>query len=150
MGNTDDIIAIGSDHAGFGMKEYLKAKLREQGYIVYDFGAYSAEPVDYPDPIHLLASSVEKGMYKRGIILCGSGNGAAIVANKYPHVRAALCWNDEISRLARQHNDANIVSLPARFVTNLDAAGIVNIFLDTPFEGGRHARRVGKISILLQ
>ncbi|TSA28011.1 MAG: ribose 5-phosphate isomerase B [Bacteroidetes bacterium] len=150
MTDSGEVIAIGSDHAGFGMKKYLKKKLAEWGFESKDFGTFSEESMDYPDPIHPLASAMEKGEYQRGIIICGSGNGAAMVANKYMHIRAALCWNNEIAKLARQHNDANIISIPARFVSNVKAAEMVHLFLDTTFEGGRHERRVKKISILLQ
>ncbi|MBL7110841.1 MAG: RpiB/LacA/LacB family sugar-phosphate isomerase [Bacteroidales bacterium] len=150
MTKSVEIIAIGSDHAGFGMKKYLMNKLAKWGFEVKDFGTFSEESMDYPDPIHPLANAIEKGEYKKGIILCGSGNGAIMVANKYPHVRAALCWKDKITRLARQHNDANIISLPARFISNVHAAKLVKLFLHTEFEGGRHERRVKKISATLQ
>ncbi len=141
-----EIIAIGSDHAGYEMKEYLKKKIGDRGFEVNDFGTYSNESMDYPDPIHPLAASIEKGLFNRGIIICGSGNGAAMVANKYSHVRAALCWKPEIAKLSRLHNDANILSLPARFITNDQAADMLEVFLTTDFEGGRHQRRVDKIS----
>ena len=108
-------------------------------------GTHSGDSVDYPDYIHPLAFAVETGKYQRGIIICGSGNGAAMVANKYPHVRAALCWTREIAELARLHNDANILSLPARFISLQEALSIVKTFLETSFEGGRHSRRVEKI-----
>ncbi len=150
MGKSVEIIAIGSDHAGYVMKEYLKKKLVEWGYELKDFGTFSDESMDYPDPIHPLASSIEHGKYRRGIIICGSGNGVAMVANKYPHVRAAICWEEEITKLARKHNDANIISIPARFVSNVHAADFVRLFLNTEFEGGRHERRVKKISVLIQ
>lgn len=149
MPETSEIIAIGSDHAGFLTKEYLKTMLAGWGYEVRDFGTFSEESMDYPDPIHPLAKSVEEGEYRFGIILCGSGNGVAMVANKYTHVRAALCWNEEIAKLARLHNDANIVSVPARFVDDRMAATIVYTFLTTGFEGGRHKRRVQKIAEIL-
>jgi ribose 5-phosphate isomerase B len=110
-------------------------------------GTYSADSVDYPDFIHPLAKGVNDGKYKRGIIICGSGNGAQMVANKYPKVRAALCWSAEIARLARQHNNANILALPGRFIDFDTAAGLAEIFLTTAFEGGRHSQRVNKISI---
>ena len=150
MTKYDEIIAIGSDHAGFGMKEYLKKKLVEWGFETKDFGTFSEESMDYPDPIHPLASAIEKGVYQKGIIICGSGNGVAMVANKYPHVRAALCWEDETTRLARKHNNANIISLPARFISTDSAAELVKLFLHTEFEGGRHERRVNKISATIQ
>ncbi|MBE0646379.1 MAG: ribose 5-phosphate isomerase B [Bacteroidales bacterium] len=150
MAKPLEIIAIGSDHAGFLMKEYLIKILVGWGYEVKDFGTFSEERMDYPDPIHPLANAVEHGEYGRGVIICGSGNGVAMVANKYPHVRAALCWEEEIVKLARQHNDANIISIPARFVSNVLAADMVHLFLTTDFEGGRHEERVKKISETIQ
>ena len=110
------IIPIASDHGGYEMKQFLIEKLLEAGYKVKDFGTYGTESVDYPDMIHPLAKAIELGEYPLGIILCGSGNGAQMTANKHPHVRAALCWNEELAKLARQHNDANILSLPGRFI----------------------------------
>jgi ribose 5-phosphate isomerase B len=139
------IIPIASDHGGFEMKQYLIEKLKESGYEVRDFGTYSSESVDYPDMIHPLAKAIEKGEYPLGIILCGSGNGAQMTANKHPHVRAALCWNVELAKLARQHNNANILSLPGRFIPKALAWEMVQAFLNTEFEGGRHTRRVEKI-----
>ncbi len=144
----DKKIAIGSDHAGFCLKEKLKSFLAKEGYEIQDFGTDSEESVDYPDYIHPLAKTIEEGKLETGIILCGSGNGVAMVANKYRHVRAAVCWNEEISKLARQHNNANILALPARFLKEEDAVKIVHAFLTTPFEGGRHERRVNKISLV--
>ena len=139
------IIPIASDHGGFEMKQYIIGKLREAGYEVRDFGTNSSESVDYPDMIHPLAKAIENGEYPLGIILCGSGNGAQMSANKHHGVRAALCWNVELAKLARQHNNANIISLPGRFVSNELAWEMVTTFLDTPFEGGRHQRRIEKI-----
>lgn len=127
------------------MKQFIIEKLQESGYEVKDYGTYSTDSVDYPDMIHPLARDIEKGVYPIGIILCGSGNGAQMTANKHPHVRAALCWNEELAKLARQHNDANIMALPGRFIPFDQAWRMVQIFLDTPFEGGRHTRRVEKI-----
>ncbi|MFA0961912.1 ribose 5-phosphate isomerase B [Roseivirga sp. BDSF3-8] len=138
-------IAIGGDHAGFEYKEAIKSMLAEKGYEVGDFGPGSADSVDYPDFAHPLATAVEKGTYTLGVLICGSGNGVAITANKHAGVRAAICWNDELSALARQHNDANVISLPARFISLEEAKKITLTFLETDFEGGRHARRVGKI-----
>ncbi len=149
MSESKNIIPIASDHGGFLMKQFLIKKLEESGYTVKDFGTYSEESVDYPDFIHPLAKAVNDGIYERGIIMCGSGNGAQITANKYLHVRAGLCWNREQAKLTRQHNDANIISLPGRFVPFDEAWEMVKIFLNTPFEGGRHVRRVEKISKLL-
>lgn len=139
------IIPIASDHGGFEMKQFLIEKLEESGYEVVDYGTHSAESVDYPDMIHPLATAIEKGEYPLGIILCGSGNGAQMTANHHHGVRAALCWNEEIARLARQHNDANILALPGRFVSNELAWKMVEVFLNTKFEGGRHERRIEKI-----
>ena len=139
------IIPIASDHGGFQMKQYLIEKLNEAGYEVVDFGCFSESSVDYPDMIHPLAHAIEVGQFPLGIILCGSGNGAQMTTNKHPHVRAALCWNVELAKLARQHNDANILSLPGRFIPFELAWEMVQVFLNTPFEGGRHERRVQKI-----
>jgi ribose 5-phosphate isomerase B len=141
-----DIIAIGSDHAGFLMKEFLKKNLENKGYKFQDYGAQSEEPVDYPDVIHPLAADINDGKFRRGVILCGSGNGAAIVANKYKNIRAAYCWNREVVKLARKHNDANIIVLPARYISNKEALRFTEIFLETAFEGGRHQRRIDKIT----
>lgn len=141
-----DKIAIGSDHAGFEFKEALKGWLEKQGYLVKDFGAYSAESADYPDFAHPVADAVEKGEFETGLLLCGSANGVAITANKHQGVRAALCWTEEVAELARLHNNANIVCIPARFISYDQAEKILSRFLQTTFEGGRHARRVDKIS----
>ena len=140
-------IAIGCDHAGFSTKEEIKSYLESLGHLVWDFGAHSSESVDYPDYAHPLAKSVEQGDYTFGILVCGSGNGVSIVANKYQGIRSAVCWNDEIARLARQHNNANVCAVPARYVSIQDAKLIVKSFIETDFEGGRHARRVEKIPI---
>jgi ribose 5-phosphate isomerase B len=145
--SSKSIIAIASDHAGYNLKEAIKKHFEKKGYDFKDFGTFSEESVDYPDFAHKLARSVQKGDYERGITICGSGNGISMAANKHNGVRAALCWNVEIAELARQHNDANICSLPARFVSEDDAFNIVNAFLNTDFEGGRHQRRVEKISL---
>lgn len=142
------IIPIASDHGGFEMKEFLVERLKEAGYEVRDFGTNSKESVDYPDMIHPLASAIEHQEYPLGIILCGSGNGAQMTANHHHHVRAALCWNVELAKLARQHNDANILALPGRFISNELAWEMVQAFLNTDFEGGRHTKRVEKIEPL--
>jgi ribose 5-phosphate isomerase B len=147
MDKSSEVIPIASDHGGFEMKKYIIDHLVESGYEVKDFGTYNDESVDYPDFIHPLAREINAGNYKLGIILCGSGNGAQMVANKYPHVRAALCWSEEITRLARQHNNANILSLPGRFLEPDFAMKLVKIFLTTVFDGGRHQKRVEKISL---
>lgn len=138
-------IAMGSDHAGFELKEHLKAWLIVKGYVVSDFGTFSTESVDYPDFIHPVAQSVGDLRSDAGIIICGSGNGAAITANKHQNIRAALCWNVEIARFAKEHNDANIISLPARYISTDLAEEIVSAFLSATFEGGRHSLRIDKI-----
>ena len=139
------IIPIASDHGGFEMKQYLIEKLQNAGFEVRDFGTHNANSVDYPDMIHPLATAISKGEFPLGIILCGSGNGAQMTANHHTHVRAALCWNVELAKLARQHNDANILALPGRFIPNELAWEMVQAFLFTEFEGGRHSARVEKI-----
>ena len=142
-------LAIGCDHAGYDLKEYLKKRLQSLDYKVDDFGVYNTERVDYPDIIHPLASAINQHIKDIGIIICGTGIGASIVANKYPGVRAALCWKPEIAVLARKHNNANILALPGRFISHEEAWEVVTIFLITPFEGGRHERRVNKIVPIL-
>ena len=139
-------IAIGSDHAGFELKEALKKWLESNNYRVNDFGTNTLDSVDYPDFAHPVAHAVEKSEAELGVLLCGSANGVAITANKHQGIRAALCWTEEIAALARQHNNANIVCIPARFVSEAQAVKILGTFLNTPFEGGRHERRVEKIS----
>jgi ribose 5-phosphate isomerase B len=140
------IIAIGSDHAGFEYKQSLKQWLEINNYTVTDYGTNSLDSVDYPDFAHPVANAVEKGEADSGLLLCGSANGVAITANKHQGIRAALCWTDEIAALARQHNNANILCIPARYVSIDEAERIMITFLRTPFEGGRHDRRVEKIS----
>lgn len=140
-------VAIGSDHAGFLLKEKLKAYLQDKGFKVIDFGAYSEERADYPDFAHPVAKSVEIKEVDFGLIMCGTGNGINMAANKHKGIRAALCWNPEIAALARQHNDANVLTLPARCITEEEAIKIVDAFFSTAFEGGRHTERVNKISI---
>ncbi|WP_299285420.1 ribose 5-phosphate isomerase B [uncultured Mucilaginibacter sp.] len=137
-------IAIGADHAGFELKETLRSSLTE--YQLKDFGTYSAESVDYPDFAHPVAFAVENGEFDLGILICGSGNGIAITANKHQGIRAAICWNIELASLARKHNNANVLCLPARFIPVKEALAITQTFLTTEFEGGRHANRVNKIS----
>jgi len=138
-------IALGSDHAGFNYKEMLKPLLASWGHDVRDFGTQSAEPVDYPLFIRHAAEAVAKGECERGIVLGGSGNGEAIAANKVRGIRCALCWNEQTAQWARQHNDANMLSLGQRTISGEMAVKIVRIWLETPFEGGRHARRVSLI-----
>jgi ribose 5-phosphate isomerase B len=142
MNNT---IAIASDHAGFQMKLEIIRFLESEGYKVKDFGTDSSSSVDYPDFGHPLAAAVESGAFPLGISLCGSGNGINMVTNKHQGIRGALCWNQEITRLARLHNDANICSIPARFISLQEAKEIVLIFLRTDFEGDRHVKRIHKI-----
>jgi ribose 5-phosphate isomerase B len=139
-------IAIGGDHAGFEYKVKLIAKLNSLGYEVKDFGPFSDASVDYPDYVHPLSSAIEAGEYEFGILICGSGNGVAITANKHQGIRAALCWNVELAALARQHNNANVIALPARFISYELAEKLAETFLTTEFEGGRHQTRVNKIA----
>jgi len=138
-------IAIGADHAGFDYKQALAAALTT-AIEIRDFGTYSVDSVDYPDFAHPVALAVESGECDLGILVCGSANGVAITANKHQGIRAAICWNSELASLARQHNNANIVCIPARFISLYEAEEIVNTFLSTDFEGGRHANRVNKMS----
>lgn len=138
-------IAIGADHAGYTYKAAIAHWLTRNGYDIIDAGTDSEASTDYPDHVHPVADAVEKGDAHLGIILCGSGNGVAMTANKHQGIRAALCWNNEIASLARQHNDANILAIPARFVPEAVALSMVQTFLETPFEGGRHQKRVDKI-----
>jgi ribose 5-phosphate isomerase B len=140
-----EVIPIASDHAGFELKQKLAGTLREMGYEVQDLGTTSDQSTDYPDFAHPLAREVSTGDVKRGVLLCGTGLGMSYVANRYPHVRAAVAWTPEVAALARQHNDANVLVLPARFVSSDEAKAILKTWLDTPFEGGRHERRVEKI-----
>ncbi len=139
-------IAIGGDHAGFEYKEELIKSLESQGHTVKDFGTYGLDSVDYPDFAHPVAKAVESKESEFGILICGSANGVAITANKHQGIRAAICWQNELAALARQHNNANIVCIPARFVSIEEADKIVKTFLSTSFEGGRHEARVGKIN----
>lgn len=143
MNNTLNI-AIGADHAGFDYKEAIAKWLNADN--LKDFGTYSSASADYPDFAHPVASAVENGEFDYGILVCGSANGVAITANKHQGVRAAICWNEELASLARKHNNANIVCIPARFISIEEAEKIVKTFLSTEFEGGRHANRVNKIS----
>ncbi len=146
MSDADrETIPIASDHAGFELKQKVTAQLEKLGLKVQDLGANSEQPSDYPDYAHPLANEVSTGQAKRGILLCGSGIGVDIVANRYPHVRAALSWRPEIAELSRRHNDSNVLVIPARFVSDAEASEIVDKWLTTKFEGGRHARRVNKI-----
>lgn len=147
MSENDQYLALASDHAGFHLKECIKKFLESEGYIVMDYGCYSGDSIDYPDVIHPLANDINCGKYKRGIILCGSGIGVSIVANKYDGVRAALCCDAERAELCRLHNDANVLAIGARFVDEMEALKMCKTFLTTSFEGGRHQKRVDKIKI---
>jgi len=137
-------LSIGCDHAGFQLKEFLKTNFKDLEWL--DKGCYSTDSVDYPDFAHAVATSIEGGESSMGILICGSGNGISMSANKHAGIRAAIAWKPELASLARQHNDANILSLPARFISEQEAVEIVKAFLDAKFEGGRHQGRVDKIS----
>jgi len=145
--NKFETIGLASDHAGFKMKEYLRNWLLDEGFKVVNFGCNSADSCDYPDFAHPLAEAVSRGECTFGISMCGSGNGINMVVNKHPQIRSALCWNREIASLARRHNDANICALPARFLAPSEAQAIVEEFLQTAFEGGRHSVRIRKIPL---
>lgn len=145
MKNT---IAIGSDHAGFEYKEALKEYLTSKNIEVKDFGTFSNTSCDYPDFAHPVAENVENGSFNYGILICGSANGVAITANKHQQIRACIAWKNEIAALARQHNNANILCLPSRFISLQEAKEFTNTFINTDFEGGRHANRVNKIACI--
>ncbi len=140
-------IAIACDHAGFQLKEQVKMYLNNMGYEVEDFGTNSEASVDYPDFVHPLANFIEQNQQLKGILICGSGIGVSISANRHKLVRAALCWNEEVAKLSRMHNNANVICLPARFISKGAAEKMIDTFLNTSFEGGRHENRVGKIEI---
>ena len=141
------MIGLASDHAGFALKQHVRAYLEEKGIEYKDYGTYSEESCDYPDFGHALAKGIEDGECEKGIAVCGSGEGISITLNKHQGIRAALCWIPEIAHLARQHNDANVLVMPGRFITNEEADAIMDEYLQTSFEGGRHARRVAKIPV---
>ncbi len=143
--NFSKPIAIGSDHAGYDYKEDLISFLEAKDLAFHDFGTHSKDSVDYPDFAHPVADAVEKGEAAFGILICGSANGVAITANKHKGIRAAVCWGEELAKLAREHNDANIICIPARFVREGDAEKMLQLFMTTEFEGGRHQLRVAKI-----
>ena len=149
MEKNKGIIAIACDHAGYEMKEFVKSELTKMSYEIKDYGTFSTDSVDYPDMVHPLGRDINSGVYGKGIVICGSGNGVQMTVNKYPNVRCALCWIDEIAVMARKHNDANVISIPARFISKEMGMQIVNGFLNTDFEGGRHQARVEKINQLL-
>lgn len=140
-------IGIACDHAGYQLKEFMTGYLGSLGYDVLDYGCHSEESCDYPDFAHELAKGIEDGDCTRGIAVCGSGNGIAMTLNKHQSIRAAICWQSEIASLASQHNNANVCVLPGRFIDNTTAASIVDSFLDTPFEGGRHQARLDKMPV---
>jgi ribose 5-phosphate isomerase B len=140
-------IAIGNDHAGYEMKVTLLKWLEEQGYELRDFGTDTPDSVDYPDYVHPVASAVEKGEFRFGILVCGSGQGVSFTANKHQGIRAALCWKPEIAKLSREHNNANILCLPGRFISDEEGIDILKNFLETKFEGARHQNRISKVSI---
>ena len=144
---TKTRIAFGCDHAGFELKQKLMAAISDR-FETKDFGCFSDNSVDYPDFVHPLAMSVANGQYEFGILICGSGNGVCITANKHQQIRAALCWTKELGELARLHNDANVLCLPSRFISEATAKEILDIFLTTAFEGGRHKNRVKKIALM--
>ena len=141
------VIGLCCDHAGFNLKEHIKNMLTAEGYEYKDYGTYSSDSCDYPDYAHPLAIAVEQGECYPGIAICGSGEGISMTLNKHQGVRAALCWCEEISRLARQHNDANVCVMPGRFISVDEARAVVEVFLRTTFEGGRHQRRIEKIPV---
>ena len=143
-------IAIGSDHAGFSLKEFIKDYLQSKDHQVTDHGAYSEERADYPDYAHPTACQLISGEVDLGIVICGSGNGINMTVNKYAQIRSALCWTEELAALARQHNNANVLALPARFISKEVAIACVDAFLGSDFEGGRHEARVAKISSGIQ
>jgi len=147
MFDKSKTLALGCDQGGYALKENIKIKLAESGYSVRDFGAYTTDSIDYPDVVHPIASAVNQGQYEMALLICGSGNGVCMTANKYAAIRAALCWNTELARLARAHNDANILCLPGRFMTDNEALSAVMAFLTTDFEGGRHKTRIEKIPL---
>ena len=140
-------IALASDHAGYALKQEVIAYLTAQGATTHDFGCYSTDSCDYPDFAHPMAAAVEKGEYDFGITICSTGNGICMTANKHQGIRAALCWDNDLARLARQHNNANVLGLPANFISREKAIELVQIFFSTDFEGGRHERRINKIPL---
>ena len=138
-------LALGADHAGYEHKAAIIEYLESEGHTLLNFGTDSGESVDYPDHVHPVAGAVESSKAEMGILVCGSANGVAMTANKHPGIRAAICWNEQITKLARQHNDANVMCIPARFISSEQAIEFLKLFLETEFEGDRHKRRVDKI-----
>jgi ribose 5-phosphate isomerase B len=147
MGEKQQIIPIGSDHGGFKMKQFLIEKLSKEGFEFKDYGTFSEASVDYPDFIHPVAKAVNDREFEKGIVICGSGQGANMTANKYQNIRSALCWNLEQTELTRLHNDANIMAIPGRFIEFEIAVEMVKKFFTTDFEGGRHIKRIEKIPV---
>ena len=143
-----EIIGLASDHAGYELKCVIKEHLEKRGYVLKDYGNDSSVSSDYPDYAHLIGYGIDNNEIKQGFVFCGSGNGINMTVNKHPAVRSALCWNTEIASLARHHNDANICSLPARFITEDEAKNIVDVFLNESFDGGRHLTRIKKIPLV--
>jgi ribose 5-phosphate isomerase B len=144
---SDLVIAMASDHAGFARKQAIIRHFQEKGIKFHDFGCYSEESCDYPEFAHAIAKAVSNGEYPIGITFCGTGQGISITANKHQKIRSALCWNAEIAKLAREHNDANICAIPGRFVTDEEAIAIVDAYLNATFEGGRHQRRIDMMTV---
>lgn len=144
---SKQVIGLAADHAGYELKEYVKTWLEAKGMTYKDFGTYSAESVDYPDFAHALARAIEAGECHPGIAICGSGEGISMTLNKHQGIRAALCWKPEIASLSRQHNDANVLVMPGRFISHDEAAAIMEAFFSADFEGGRHQRRIDKIPV---
>lgn len=140
-------IAIGGDHAGYELKKVIVDLLEKRDYKVKDYGPHSGDSVDYPDFVHPVATGVHSGQYDFGVVICGSGNGVCMTANKHADIRAALCWQAELASLARQHNNANMLCLPARYISEEEGIAITNAFFDATFEGGRHQNRVNKINL---
>ena len=141
------MIGLASDHAGYALKQHVKEYLTGKGIEFHDYGTYSEESCDYPDFAHALAEGMEAGKCEKGIAICGSGEGISMTLNKHQSIRAALCWMPKIAHLARQHNDANVLVMPGRFITNEEADAIMDEYCATPFEGGRHERRIAKIPV---
>ena len=144
---TSMTVAVGSDHAGFKIKQIIIEHLKKRGYYYHDYGTFSEDASDYPDYAHPVAQAVENGKFEVGVVVCGTGNGVNMVVNKYKGIRSALCWSQEIARLVRLHNNANICALPGRFITGKEATDIIDEFLNTGFEGGRHIPRINKIGM---
>lgn len=150
MIDKNEKIVIGSDHAGYELKEIIKNYMIGEGYEIKDLGTFSLDSMDYPDIAHQLSKAIVKQEYQKGILICGSGNGMNMVANKYKGIRSALCWNSKIAEFARLHNDANILTMPARYINTEEAISIIEVFFNTNFVGGRHLNRINKIDITVK